>query len=83
MNFINTYVKTKFVAARFLFHAIKRAWDERNWLAVILTTLWTMFCIIGGILLEPICIVSNAIAWKVRPEVRDSADRIMDEFAID
>ena len=83
MKFVNAYVKTKAVAAKYLFHVIKCEWDARNWGSVITSTLWTIICIIGGLLVEPVTLIANAILWKKTPDAQKFIDEFMDAFVID
>ena len=83
MKFIKAYVKTKCIAARYMFHAIKCTWDERNWGMAIMGTLWAMICIVCGLAIEPITLIANAILWKKTPDAEKFINEFMDAFVID
>ena len=83
MRFINVYFNTKIGAIGTLLEVTKDAWDNRVWLAVVLMVLWTMFCIIGGMLLLPIDIIYSAIMWYKRADFREMMEELMEEMVLE
>lgn len=80
MNFIRTYFGSKIGAIGRLLDITQDAIDQRIWLAVILTTLWTVVCTIGGLLLFPIDIIYSAIKWYKCPEFREVMKAVNEEY---
>lgn len=80
MSFIHAYFGAKIGAVGKLIELTKDVWDNRLWLAAVLIVLWTMFCIIGGIMLMPIDIIWCAIMWIRNPLAREVMEDVADEM---
>lgn len=83
MNFIHRYFKVKIGAIGKLIDAAVDAWNERIWLAFVLSILWAVFCTIGGMILLPIDFIYSAIMWHKSPEFREYVDTLDEALAQD
>lgn len=83
MRFIKLYFNIKLEVIERLLETTKDAWDNRVWLAVIGLVLWTMFCIIGGMILLPIDIIYSAVMWHKHDDFREMMEEIEEELVFD
>ena len=82
MEFIKTFFNAKIRAVGSLFKLTKEAWDVRLWSAVALMILYTVVCIIGGMILLPLDIIWCAILRYKDPDCRYAIKKLEDEMTV-